>query len=286
MLMDNDSLPDKPKTININGQTIPLWKIFLYATIGFFAFDALVGIFLILAGSSIHNYHLIGQLTSTTSILGLFCLLTMNNILRCESSRIVAKCSAITAIIANIIWVTPWLLIVWDFIRGYSSADACWRIIGDGIVISIYLTMLANYSSYTGQTPAIRGMKITSLITGGILALYLLAVITFSSINIDATTLRLLAIFAIIYLFCIITTPILVRGYKKKHGTNEMLINEQPASTETAPAQPVVDEAALRQQIEAEMREKIEKEVREKLERKAKETSPQPEIPEEEPKQS
>ena len=47
--MDNDSRKEtKNNMVAIGGKKLPLWKLFLYITIGCFSFDALMGILFIL----------------------------------------------------------------------------------------------------------------------------------------------------------------------------------------------------------------------------------------------
>ncbi|MBP5656660.1 hypothetical protein J6X15_03700, partial [Candidatus Saccharibacteria bacterium] len=207
--MDNNGLRNASnKTVTIGGKKLPLWKVFLYGTIGFFSFDALLGIFLILFGSLIKDYEFIGKLASTTSILGLFCLLTMNNILRRESKDKAVKISATAAMAMNVIWIIPWLLIVWSCFDGlkagctypeypsyarygtieyenartayeqdYKDYRQClepfeiaqktsWKIIGDGIILAVFLTLLANYLSFKSRTTVIAAIKTTALVCG------------------------------------------------------------------------------------------------------------------------
>ena len=305
--MNNQPTNSQTKTVTINGRAIPLWKFFLFATIGFFSLDAVIGIFMILFGSVIHNGLIIGQIAATAAILGLFSLLTMNNIFRRESRDKIVKISSTAAIIFNIVWIVPWLLIVWncfdplmekceypewprssyDSVRyetqhqeymqrvavynkcmePYENAiEISWKLIANGIIVAIYLTLLANYTSFKSKTKSIIVMKMLALISGAILAIFLISQITINNIHIDETTAKLLAILGIVFIFCLITTPILVRAEKKKRGKNDMIEEEEPAVA-PAPKPVAVDEAALRQKIEAELRPKIEAELREKIEK-------------------
>ncbi|MBO4855660.1 hypothetical protein J5500_04655 [Candidatus Saccharibacteria bacterium] len=309
--MDNNGLRSASnKTVTIGGKKLPLWKVFLYGTIGFFSFDALLGIFLILFGSLIKDYEFIGKLASTTSILGLFCLLTMNNILRRESKDKAVKISATAAMVMNIFWIIPWLLIVWSCFDGlkagcvypeypsyarygtieyenarnayeqdYRDYRKClepfenaqkisWKIIGDSIILAVFLTLLANYLSFKSRTTAIAAIKTTALVCGAILAILGIAEISFEGFKLDEMTAKLMGIIGIVFAFSVITTPILVRGQKKKSGKNEMIEDEN--ANEIAPKEPlsqVVNEAELRKRIELELRTQIEAELREKIEK-------------------
>ncbi len=264
MLMDNENMA----TVSKNKAF--LWKVFLYAMIGFFAIDVIIGIIWVLSEFRFgEEMRLLGKIGATSSILGLFCLLTMNNVLRYESKNKIAKVTAIIAIIMNVVWVIAWILIVWDCFDGlkancgYSGAvrdNVCmepydnatslsWKMIGDGVVLSIFFTTLASYLSIKSRSKVISAVKIVGLVSGGILAIYLIGWITFR-INTNDVTGKLSAIAGFIYAFCAILVPVLLRGQKKKDGKNEM-----------------VDEGGRRSEVsEAELREKIEKEVRAKIE--------------------
>ncbi len=263
MLMNNnESTTTKKKT--------HLWKIFLYATIGFFSLDVVIGIIWVLFGFSFGETWLplsLGKIASISSILGLFSLLTMNNVLRFEGGK-VAKVIAIIAIVINLVWSIAWLLIVCDCFDGlkadcdYSGIfhhDACtepydnaiktsWRTVGDGVVLSVFFTTLASYLSIKNRSKIIMAIRVGALVSGGILAFYLIKCISTGDYSMDSITGKMLAIMSIVYVFCIVLTPILIRAQKKKKGQNEMVNKGDDENSEVK------------------LREKIEKEVRAQIE--------------------
>ncbi len=314
VLMDNDSRKvAKNNMVVIGGKKLPLWRLFLYITIGCFSFDALMGILFILFPQLFAASEVVLRVVATTSILGLFCLLTMNNILRRESKDRFIRISATVAMIVNIFWLIPWILIVWNSFDGlmdrcdsptypyysYRSSESerrearrqyeererqynlcmksyrnaieiSWKLIGDGIVIAIFFTGLANYLAINSRSKAVVATKTTALVTGSILALFLVAEITFNGLSIDATTSKMLAILGIIFIFCVIMVPILVRSEKRKSGKNEMAGNDISGTDEVEVAQVpkrVTEEGELRRRIELELRGQIEAELREKIEK-------------------
>ncbi len=95
-----------------------LKKCFSIAAISLFSIDALIGIMMVLG--VIEGNKVVGQIAATASILGLFCSLAVNGIIRLENKEKTVRTAALVAMIANIIWLIPWLLMVWnglDFLK-------------------------------------------------------------------------------------------------------------------------------------------------------------------------
>ena len=291
---------------------MPIWKYFLYATIGCFSLTALIGIVFILGGSSIkgETAEFLGRFCASAAVIGLFSLFTMNNLFRRESNKNYVKIASTAALVLNLVWVLPWLLIVWNAFDGMkadchypnypsysysrysldydeseyqrrhaeydeavSKYDTCmepyenaietsWKVMANGIILAILLTLAAEFLGYEDYTPVIKVMKYTTLVFAAIIAGYALLQINTKNFQIDETTARILAVGFIILMFCAIVTPILVKVQKKK--TNHAADTPSSAPTIQAPAS-AKDEKALREQIraevEAELREKIRAEV-------------------------
>ena len=113
-------------------------------------------------------------------------------------------------------------------------------------------------------------MKVVALVCGAILALFLMAQISSGWFSVDEMTSKLIAIIGIVFAFSVVTTPILVRGEKKKSGKNEM-VDDGGDTNVVAQAvespKPAIDRAELRREIERELRARIEAELREKIEK-------------------
>ena len=114
--------------MNNNGSGIklgnmPIWKYFLYATIGCFSLAALIGIFFILVGSTIKGdtAAFLGRLCASAAVIGLFSLFSMNNLFRRESNKNYVKIASTAALALNIVWVLPWLMIVWNAFDGLKA---------------------------------------------------------------------------------------------------------------------------------------------------------------------
>ena len=117
VLMDNVQAVKEKKIDNKDVNALPAWKIFLYATIGLIGLSALIGIFLIIfsdSGFVKDSINVLARIAGTTSILGLFCLLTMNHIFRCKHKKQLVRVAATAGLIMNIIWLIPWMLILWN----------------------------------------------------------------------------------------------------------------------------------------------------------------------------
>lgn len=251
----------QPKPLNLQN----FRKFFLYATIGLFSASALIGIYLILFGADSTS----GKIVATTAILGAFSLFTMNNIIRLESVQKSVRYSAIGALISNLIWVIPSILMLWGFFElfkpdcqysyaygsyNYTAYNTCmkpyhnleeviFKTINTACVTSAVLTLVSNFSNFKNYTKSIAILKTVTIITGGMLGSYEVGVIVFND-EVGGDFWRVLAVLGIVLVFGLIVTPILVKINKKKVET-------------PAPAVQPIDEAALRAQIEQEVRAKI-----------------------------
>lgn len=95
-----------------------LKKSFSITAIALFSIDALIGIFMIL--KVLEGSEIVGRIAATASILGLFFSLAVNGVIRLENKEKAVRTAALVAMIANIVWLIPWLLMVWnglDFLK-------------------------------------------------------------------------------------------------------------------------------------------------------------------------
>ena len=117
MLMDK-------KVLGISVGDMPLWKYFLFAMIACFSLSALIIIIFILGGWTFMGGAvgmLLLKICASSSVLGLFSLFTMNNLFRRESSNNYVRIASTAALVLNIVWVLPWLLVVWDAFDGLKN---------------------------------------------------------------------------------------------------------------------------------------------------------------------
>ena len=284
----------------------PLWKCFLFVMIGCFLATAFVGIVFILVGNNIGSVmgEFLGRFCATSAVIGLFSLFTMNNLFRLESKKQHVKIASIAALALNLIWVIPWLLLVWnafDWVQAdchfpnhpsrysyesyyddsyqkrvddyYESVDnyykckepyenavtMAWRIMGSGIILAVLMTLAAEFLGYEDYNQTIKIMKYVTLGLGLVVAGYALLMINISDFQYDDVVTRMVAVDLIIFIFCVVVTPILVKVQKKKQTRGATI-----ASSVQAPVA-VADEDALKAQIraevDAELREKIRAEI-------------------------
>ncbi len=266
------------------GGNIPLWKYFLYAMITCFSICGIILILSILGilNSNSATTNFILRLWGSSAVLGLFSLFTMNNLFRYEETdKKYVKGTSIAAIVMNIIWVLPWILVVWGLFDSASFVTVMniVKIIANGIVLAIILTIFAEYLGYKDYTPAIRVMKYLSLGLTAFVGGYTLIQMNASTniFGLGSGFYTMLAIMVVILIFCLIVTPILVRVQKRKNGEDKKVVVVNQLSAE--------DEAAMkdkiRSEMEAEMRAKIEQEVRAEMsaQNQAAAPAPAPEAP-------
>ena len=233
-------------------------KILLYTTVGLFAASALIGIVVVLSAS--FNM-IVGRIISTTTLLGALALFSMNNIMRTEDERIHVKVLSIIALISNLVWSLPWLLIIWDVLKvDTGNALVLSRIISTAAIVSFNTTLSASFLSFKKYTALIIGLAIMTIASSAIIGIYFLICLYCRDYKIIGQlfedTWRVVVISGILLVFGVITTPILARSAAKK---------DNESSPETAPITPAATEAELRAQIEEEVRAEVEAEMHEKL---------------------
>lgn len=117
VLMDNIQAVKEKKIDKAKANELPAWKVFMYATIGFVSLSALIGVFVILFSETKlvkDSAEVLLRIAGTTSVLGLFCLLTMNHIFRSKNKKQLVRVVATIGLVMNIIWLIPWMLNLWN----------------------------------------------------------------------------------------------------------------------------------------------------------------------------
>ena len=215
-----------------------------------------------------------------SAVLGLFSLFTMNNLFRRESDKQYVRICSTAAIVMNIVWVLPWILAIWgvfDSPYNTSTVTLVAKIIVNGIVSAIILTIFAEYLGFEDYTPTIKYMKYITLGLTAIVGGYTLIQMNASSsiFSLGSGFYQLLSVMVVILIFLLIVTPVLVKTHKRKMGLDKKVV----IVNQLTPA----DEAALKEkfraEIEAELRAKIEKEVRAELSAQGKSATAEPAAP-------
>lgn len=214
-------------------------KILLKATIILLSFSALLAILAVLAAANEFTF----KILATTSLLGLFSLISTNNILRLSSKRKAVKIPAATALITGITWLCLWLCILWGLIRYDQGWDlfyeVIWRLIYTCLAISIVSTIISSFTNFNSKDSLVRFLSYLTIICAVILCgIYLFGLWTENYLLSEIW--RFYLILFILVIFGTITTPILV---KVKQGS---------AQKPSSPTQ-----AELRAQIEREVRAQI-----------------------------
>ncbi len=267
--MEDATVENQNKIIDMKVSSLQkIKKFFLIATITLFSISAVLGIFFILFGADSIG----GNVISTTAILGLLSLLTTNNIARSESKNIAVKVTSIGAIISNVVWVIPWICLVWDVFRPmmcaksyyiygggefyncsgqmnyYDTIECLWKIVGVSLVFSIVLTITSGFLKFKKYNSAIQILKIITIICACFLGLYFM----FGILGENWAWLwryegwRLIAVVAVVLVFGLIVTPILV---KVQAGKEKLKKDFKEQSKES--------EAELRARLEKEIRAEI-----------------------------
>lgn len=136
-------------------------KILLYITIGLLSFCALVGIIAIFAGVNSTFWRVAG----TAAILFLVMLFSHTNILRLNTTDKSVLACAVIALISNVFWGIPWILLVWGVFGYISSHDITniARFIATFALVSFFCTTLARNIPKIKQSTSI--LKVYSSIS-------------------------------------------------------------------------------------------------------------------------
>lgn len=221
-----------------------LKKPLLRATIGLFGLSAAMGIFFVVGAPEGEAWRFL----ATTTLLAFFSLFTSNNILRLDNPSPLIKYFAAAAIVSNLLWAGPWLVIIWELIgSSWSGLEVVWRSIWIFTVLSICLTLTGSFLNMKQGSQGFTVARYTAIASAWLLFLYLLpAMLDISEPDYLGETWQLIAIASIVFAFSAISTPVLAK--LKPSG------------------KPTKDDD-YRAQIRAELRAEIEAEVRAELKR-------------------
>jgi len=217
-------------------------QIFLKATIILLALSAILAIIAILISSNEFTLKILG----TTLLLSLFSLISTNNILRLGSEQQIVRIAAVSALIADFIWLIPWLCVLWGLMPQYnlntsSFLTSTWDLIFTGLIIAVASTIVSNFINfYHIKDSTIQALASLTIISSIILSILWLLDIWFEPST--SYPWQLHTIFLVFFVFGLVTTPILVK------------IRYDNIQKE---AQPSPSQEELRAQIEREVRAKI-----------------------------
>lgn len=277
-------------------------KYLMWAAIGLFSASAVMGIFFLWFGTDEAG----GRVISTTSIMGLLALFSMNNIIRMESGKQRVRMFSVTALVANIFWALPWILLVWGVFAAlspychvethtltythdvytYQSCDqqyydmlsGLWKLVAIAGIISVVTTLAASFLNIKNYSPILRWLKIVTIVCAVGLGIFFIICLLFDAWP-EWEVWRLLAMMAIVMVFGLIVTPIVAKVQSKREKDAMRVTYAGVGTTtnmNTSEATPVIAtdtqqiseqmESRLRRQIERELRVKIEAEVRAQVE--------------------
>ncbi len=115
-------------------------SIILYTTISLLVAGAAIAIFMIFFGPT----HIFGQILSTIFVLYLMTILSINNLSHTGDIYYSTRICSIIALVANLFWVIPWILLVWDiFGVDNTTAEMIWRFMWTMLVIALYFTVIS-----------------------------------------------------------------------------------------------------------------------------------------------
>lgn len=219
-----------------------LKKPLLQATIGLFGISAALGVFFVISAPEGEAWRIL----ATTTLLAFFSLFTTNNLIRLDHTTPHIKALAAAAIVSNLLWVVPWLFIIWEFVgSSWDGFDILWRTIWTFTILSICLTLTGSFLAMKSSSPGFQAARTTAIISAWLLYLYILpAILEIREPDYLGDSWQLIAIASIVFVFCAISTPILAK---------------------LRPSNQASGDDAYREQIRAELRAEVEAEVRAEL---------------------
>ncbi len=259
-----------------NKSTIETFKKFrniLFKTsIWVFIAGVVVGVLLILTGSSISEAEALLKVLGTLFILAFAMIISSNNFRRLEDGNSTAQVFALIGLISNLLWTFLWILLIWE-VFSTRSMSAVVKIATASSSLAALGFFGSNIMSIKEGTKrsTILPLKITSISCLAYNCLYMVF-LAIADFKYDETAARFgaLAYFTgVIWVIASIIALVLSRQEQAPKNTN------QPAATPASPATPSDDQ--LRAEIEEKVRrEMIEKEVRAKMEKEAADKAKQP----------
>ncbi len=181
-------------------------------------------------------------------MLAFFSLFTTNNVSRLDNPAQYVKVLAVAAIISNLLWVGPWLIVIWELIgSSWTSFEWVWQVIWAFTLLSICLTLTGSFLSMKRTSTAFAATRLTAIASAWLLYVYVLPGILRLEFGYLGETWQFLAILSIIFAFSAISAPIIGKLKPAKRPAN--------------------DDDAYRERIRAELRAEVEAEVRAELAR-------------------
>ncbi len=204
-------------------QNTPLQKLKtfgVYATIAMLIVSAIIAIFMIFFGTE----RTLLQVLATMAILYLTTLLCANNASQFESPYTVTRVLSIVALIINIFWSLPWILIVWGCFD-YGTADIVWRLVWTALSLSVYCTVMStalpaviyNFKGYQRVQQFIPMMLVSYIFLNVIVAIW-----TFDYTSTYDLIMRLIAAEAILLVVQWAVPEILIRNQRRQMTTLQM----------------------------------------------------------------
>ncbi len=153
--------------------------IILYSTIALLVVGAAIAIFMIFFGPT----YIFGQLISTTLVLYLMAVLCMNNFTHINSSTPATRICSTIALIINLFWAIPWVLLIWD-VFGVDSlyTEIIWRFMWTMLTLSLYFTIMStqlpfmkNFSGLTLVKQAIQPVLVSYLFINALVFIWTVA---------------------------------------------------------------------------------------------------------------
>lgn len=228
--------------------TKPLPKlktIVMYTTIALLVLGGLIGIFMIFFGAETTLL----QCLATIGILYLMALLSANNFSRSNntSNDEVRICSS-TALVLNLFWGLPWILIVWGiFGTDYNLVSMIWCIMWTFLTLALYFTLLSTQipiiKYYKDKLLAVRqaipAVLFTYIAINAIVFIWTTALATSYFVYFDSISLifKFIASELILLTLQAVIPSIILRSRRKQQATPPQPIPTQPP----APAKPPED---------------------------------------------
>lgn len=125
---------------DINPNSAKIKRAFSIGTVVLLSACAFMGILAIFVEANLTLFCLL----STLVILYLIFLVSMEDIRVLFNPNLSQNWLAVVALIANVFWGLPWILVVWGAFVNFDdlTVETIWRVIGSSAVISIYCTVL------------------------------------------------------------------------------------------------------------------------------------------------
>lgn len=115
-------------------------NIILYATIAVLVVIGFLAIFMIF----FEDIETILQILSTLAIIYVITLITSASFPKLSDPQIIKRSFTVAALILNLFWGIPWILIIWGCFKDYAIADLAWRFVWTFLASAVYCFLLAS----------------------------------------------------------------------------------------------------------------------------------------------